>query len=100
MRKLKRRKVIKEFLEDSIAKNQRRIAALSATNFELRKKLEFLVALPVSKPLTKADLAERNKASEVTPETTQPVMDSADQEIGMPLVEEKNDVSPAILPTA
>lgn len=89
MRKLKRRKVIKSFLEDRIAKNQRKIAKLAEINFELRKQLEYLNSLPVNKPLTKADLAERGK-EETKPEATEAVLDSADQEIGMSAPAEEN----------
>lgn len=84
MRKLKRRKVIKEFIEEQIAKNQRRIQKISETNFKLRRELEALVALPVQKPLTKADLKARDKATEEAEQAAaEPVMDHADQEIGV-----------------
>jgi hypothetical protein len=89
MRKLKRRKVIKEFIEDRIAKNQRRIARLAEENFNYRKQLEVLNALPVQKPLTKADRETLEKENAETGEnpvdlaTAEAMKDSADQEIGM-----------------
>lgn len=83
MRKLKRRKVIKEYLEEQIARNQRRIQKLSEENFKLRTELEAWNVMPVQKPLTKADLEARDKAAEEAAKVAaEPVMDNADQEIG------------------
>lgn len=65
MKKLTRTKVLIEKIESQIEKNQRRIADLSADNFELRKSLEALKALPKDKPLTKAELEARDKTNRV-----------------------------------
>ena len=82
MQKLKRPKIIKSFLEGQIAKNQRRIEKLSEHNFELRKQLAYLESMTPQTPLTKADLEARDKATEPSVEDIEPVLDSADQEIG------------------
>lgn len=90
MRKLKRRKIIKEYLEEEIAKNQRRIQNFADRNFKLRLQLELLNSQLVQKPLTKADIAARDKAvEEAVKAAAEPVMDNADQEIGTMPVEEK-----------
>jgi hypothetical protein len=82
MRKLKRRKIVKEYLEAQIERNQRRIQKLSETNYELRIQLEAVTNAPVQKPLTKADLEARAKAQNEG--AAEPVLNSADQEIGTP----------------
>lgn len=90
MKKLKRRKIIKEYLEEEIAKNQRRIQNFADRNFKLRLQLELLNSQLVQKPLTKADIAARDKAvEEAVKAAAEPVMDNADQEIGTMPVEEK-----------
>jgi hypothetical protein len=109
MKKLTRTKVLIDKIESEIERNQRRIATISAHNFELRKTLEALKAVPTDKPLTKAELDARDKqnragkhydaayheeqreakrladeaAKKAAEEAAEPVMDSADQEIGM-----------------
>lgn len=84
MRKLKRPKVIKSWLEDQIAKNQERIQKLSEQNFRFRKELEAWNKLQPQKPLTKADLEARDKAAEEAEKAaSEPVLDNADQEIGV-----------------
>jgi hypothetical protein len=64
MRKLKRKKVILAVLESRIEKNQRRIAKLAEQNFEYRKQITAIAAIPKQTPLTKADLEARDKAVE------------------------------------
>lgn len=93
MRKLKRRKIIKEFLEERIAKNHRRIQKIGDETYKLRMQLEALNAIPVQKPLTKGDREAAAKAAEEAAKVaTEAVMDSADQEIGGNApVEEKTD---------
>ncbi len=68
-------------IEKQIERNQRRIGTLAEHNFELRKSLEALKALPKGVPFVKAD---EDKAAE---EANTPVMDNADQEIGVTPVE-------------
>lgn len=84
MRKLKRPKVIKSWLEDQIAANQRRIQHFSEENFKFRKELEAWNKLEPQKPLTKTDLEARDKATEEAEKAAaEPVLDNADQEIGI-----------------
>lgn len=113
MKKLIRTKNLIEKIEAQIEKNQRRIADISADNFELRKSLEALKAIPTGTPLKKAELEARDKTNRVgkyydaayheqkreeerlakeaadkaAEEATAPVMDNADQEIGVAPVE-------------
>lgn len=111
--KLTRTKVLIEKIEAQIEKNQRRITSISADNFELRKSLEALKVLPKERLVTKADLEARDKTNRVgkyydaayheqkreekrlaeeaskkaSEEAATPVMDNADQEIGVTPVE-------------
>lgn len=87
MRKLKRKKVIREFLEDKLEKYQRRIMAISENAYKLRQQIAALDALAPQKPLTKADREAREKAereAEIAHNQAQEeaIIDSADQEIG------------------
>ncbi len=65
MKKEIRTKVLIDKIEAEIERNQRRIASLSGQNFELRKSLEALRALPKDKPLTKADLDVRDQKNKI-----------------------------------
>lgn len=84
MRILKRRTIIKEFLEGRIEKNQRRIQKISEETYKLRLQLEALNAKAVNKPLTKEERETQAKAAEEAAKVAaEPVLDNADQEIGV-----------------
>jgi hypothetical protein len=61
MKKQIRTKILIERIEGRIAKNQRRIKDIAKDNYDLRKVLTGLQALPEGTTLTKKDLEARDK---------------------------------------
>lgn len=53
MRKLKRRKIIREFLEEKLKKNERRMQRISEESYKIRLSLEQLDAQPTQVPYVK-----------------------------------------------
>lgn len=69
MRKLKRRKIIREALEARLLKNERRIQAIAEESYKLRLSLEQLDATPKQTPLTKVAREELAKTIEQKEQT-------------------------------
>lgn len=74
MRKLKRRKIVREALEARLLKNERRMQAISEESYQLRLALERLDATPKQVPLTKKAREEAEKQRAAEPGTLPPVL--------------------------
>lgn len=65
MKKLTRTKILIDRIEAQIEKNQRRIKDIAKDNYNLRKTVSLLKALPKGTTLTKTELEARDKTNRI-----------------------------------
>lgn len=95
MMKPKRKKIIREILEATLEKYQRRMQAISSEAYKIRQQLEFLDSLPKQTPLTKEareklEKEKENAVHQTGNESGTPTEGSTNQDAGQPNVPADN----------